>query len=227
MLTISGSHVPELLSAGYAAFKEMLSSDSGRFGAAETPLGSIDRDRKRYLEFDAVDQDHVPPALRMLRDALCEVVEVNAALLEEALLPSGSPPLRGLMDRRRGPLLRLSAYPAGEMGEVNQPHTDIDLFTLLPAATQPGLELRRGDEWLTVAIEPSDILVIPGDLLRPFGGPAATEHRVVTGGIERISASMFVNADPSLDVGGGLKVRDVLADRLREVRRPEGDASDD
>lgn len=225
MLTLRSPGLPRLLTKAYAAFADLVISGAGPFGAAETPVGSKIQDRKRYLEFDASNQDGVPQALRTLRDVLCEAIAINAAELDRSLLPPGRPHIQELLDRQCGPLLRLSLYPAGALGEVNQPHTDIDLFTLLPAATQPGLELMYDGKWLPAIPEQSHILVLPGELLQPFGGPPATLHRVVTGGVKRISASLFANANPTLNLHGGRRVGDALAERLRQVRRSDEDES--
>ncbi len=91
------------------------------------------------------------------------------------------------------------------------PHEDINLITLLCAATDEGLELRRRDgTWLPVAAAPGQIVVDAGDMLcRVTNGvvPAAT-HRVVvppprageTAGRERFSLPFFVHPYPDCDL---------------------------
>jgi hypothetical protein len=210
----------------YSSFAAMLSSETKATGAPETPIGSAAPDRKRYLEFDATSQRDVPRELGALRDALCGLIEAEAETLQRALLPVGGRRLADLLDHERGPLLRLTEYPAGERGEVNQAHTDIDLFTLLPVATTAGLEVLFDDGWRRVTPDPCEVLVLRGDILARFGGIAGETHRVVSDGDVRMSASLFANADPELLAGTGERVGDVVEERLRQVRRAGADGLD-
>jgi isopenicillin N synthase-like dioxygenase len=125
--------------------------------------------------------------------------------------------LRDLMDRVSGPILRMTAYPAGVRDAVNHPHTDIDLFTVLPAPTQPGLEIEIGGRWKGVETVGDQILLLPGDLIEHFGGPSPARHRVMSNGHSRMSASLFVNANPSLKVGN-TPIAEMVEERLALVR---------
>ncbi|WP_257541856.1 2OG-Fe(II) oxygenase family protein [Sphingobium sp. CFD-1] len=214
-LTVPGLAAP--LRAAYAEFREIALSNAPFLGAAETPLGASSPDPKRYLEFGVQDSD-IPETLRALRLFLLGTLDRCAQALEPVLLQPLDTPLRELIDRDTGPILRLSWYPEGYIGEVNQPHTDIDLFTVLPAASTVGLERRVEHAWLPVSIADDEIVVMPGDILHELGAAQAIEHRVFGGGAERISASLFVNASPSVAIDTNVQAGELLKQRLEAVR---------
>lgn len=85
-------------------------------------------------------------------------------------------------------ILRLIRYPAP--GEVEAPegavwaaaHEDINLITLLPEATDPGLQLlRRDGTWLDIAPVPGQVIADSGDMLQRLtnGVIPSTTHRVL------------------------------------------------
>jgi isopenicillin N synthase-like dioxygenase len=85
-------------------------------------------------------------------------------------------------------ILRLIRYPAP--GEVEVPegavwaaaHEDINLITLLPEATDPGLQLlRRDGTWLDIAPVPGQVIADSGDMLQRLtnGLIPSTTHRVL------------------------------------------------
>jgi hypothetical protein len=224
MLILNCPGLASVLEAGYAAFKELLAESSvTAFGDSETALGAERPDRKRYLEFGSEARPDIPAPMHELRRTLTKIVHERSGELDAALLRGVGNPLSELLDRQRGPVLRLSWYPGEGGGLVNYQHTDIDLFTLLPAATRPGLECRTENGWGGVTVGRSEVLVLPGEFLHHFNGPSAVEHRVVTDGSERISASLFVNADPTLFLEGHGRVGDLFEARLAAVRRTRDD----
>jgi isopenicillin N synthase-like dioxygenase len=82
-------------------------------------------------------------------------------------------------------------------------HEDINLITLLPASTRPGLELLdRDGAWVAVETPPDVLIVDTGDMMElvTAGRLAAVTHRVVNpessdGG--RMSLPFFVHPRPS------------------------------
>lgn len=103
-------------------------------------------------------------------------------------------------------VLRIINYP--DMGHVPAgavraaAHEDINLITVLPAATRPGLELMtREGEWMPVYTPPNVMLCDTGDMMQLLtaGQLPATTHRVVNpedsdGG--RLSMPFFVHPHP-------------------------------
>lgn len=110
-------------------------------------------------------------------------------------------------------LLRIIHYPPVpdrvEPGAVRAAeHEDINLITLLPEATDSGLEiLSREGEWLPVASGPGEIVVDAGDMLSRTTNQVvpATTHRVVNpegeaARRERYSMPFFVHPYPEVDL---------------------------
>jgi len=109
-------------------------------------------------------------------------------------------------------------------------HEDINLITVMPASTQPGLELKtREGEWMRVTT-PRDVLICDtGDMMQLLTGGTlpATTHRVVNpegadGG--RMSLPLFVHPRPDyvltpFEEGYGTPVpaQAFLDRRLREI----------
>lgn len=137
-------------------------------------------------------------------------------------------------------ILRLLHYPPiPENADPNSvraaAHEDINLITILVAATQTGLELLdRNGNWMAVETEKNNLIVDAGDMLSRMTNDVipSTTHRVVnpTGpNVSRYSMPFFIhpNSDASLKclpscIGDGEKYADILANdflhqRLREI----------
>ncbi|MBU1032324.1 isopenicillin N synthase family oxygenase [Patescibacteria group bacterium] len=82
-------------------------------------------------------------------------------------------------------ILRILHYPninSDVEGMRSAPHEDINLLTLMVAATTPGLEIKnRQGEWIPVNNPPNSIIVNSGDMLElyTFGRISSATHRVV------------------------------------------------
>ncbi|RUS69151.1 hypothetical protein EGW08_023079, partial [Elysia chlorotica] len=107
-------------------------------------------------------------------------------------------------------LLRILHYPAmqgnEEPGAVRAAaHEDINLITLLPIASSPGLQVLSPvtNEWYDVPCDSESIIVNIGDMLQEMtkGEYIATKHRVVKpeneeANLDRISAPCFIHPKP-------------------------------
>jgi isopenicillin N synthase-like dioxygenase len=144
------------------------------------------------------------------------------------------------MTDRGNSILRLLHYPPIAPGVDPRciraaAHEDINLITLLVAASATGLELKlRSGEWMAVHSEPMDIVVDSGDMLARLTNDVipSTTHRVVNPiGPNRPRYSMPFFMHPNSDAmlsclasckGSGAKYPDILSDdflqqRLREI----------
>jgi len=67
-------------------------------------------------------------------------------------------------------------YPGGRAE-----HTDINLLTLIPVATAPGLQIFNNDTWVDVPFDEKYIIVNSGDMLSECteGYLKSTVHRVL------------------------------------------------
>lgn len=138
-------------------------------------------------------------------------------------------------------ILRLLHYPPIPAGVDPRclraaPHEDINLITILPAATTSGLQLKdRDGKWLDVVSEPDALIVDAGDMLSRLCNDVipSTTHQVVnpqdgTNG-HRYSMPFFIHPHPDAILsclpsckGSGAKYADIsshdfLMQRLREI----------
>ena len=110
-------------------------------------------------------------------------------------------------------------------------HEDINLMTVLPVSTAPGLELMTNDgEWMAVQTPPDVLVVDTGDMMKLITGGVlpATTHRVVNPpdaerGTSRLSMPFFLHPHPDhvLKPLGtdepGIQTRAFLHERLRAI----------
>jgi len=218
MLHLACPDLAQPLRDAYDIFDKMVHDDHVAWGRPETPLGAPGPDPKRYFDFGE-SATGVPAPLLHLRAILTRTIDRCVSVLEQTLRIPLDAPLSSMVDRAEGPVLRLTWYPAGFIEEINQSHCDIDLFTILPAATRPGLEYRRGSDWSSVRIDENEVVVMPGEILQELGAAEAVAHRVVGTGDDRISCSLFVNAKPSLVIRENVLAGDLMEERLRAVQR--------
>lgn len=107
-------------------------------------------------------------------------------------------------------VLRVAHYPpvaadapAGSLRAA--PHEDINLITLLCAATEPGLEILSQGEWRPIQAQPGQLVVDTGDMLQNLtnGLFKSTTHRVVnpvSDSSQRLSMPFFVHPRPEVDL---------------------------
>jgi isopenicillin N synthase-like dioxygenase len=127
-------------------------------------------------------------------------------------------------------LLRILHYPpltgAEEEGAVRAAaHEDINLITLLPAATAPGLEVKdKAGNWISVACDPGMIIINSGDMLRETsrGYFPSTTHRVVNprgaeAKLPRFSMPLFLHPRTEVHLTETLTAGQYLKQRLREI----------
>ena len=107
-------------------------------------------------------------------------------------------------------------------------HEDINLITLLPAADEPGLELKSksSDEWFPLEAPTGSIVVNIGDMLQELtdGSLPSTSHRVVNPKREhaqnsRMTAPVFCHPNPELILSERYSAEDYLSERLKEINR--------
>ncbi|HTZ45771.1 MAG TPA: 2OG-Fe(II) oxygenase family protein [Jatrophihabitans sp.] len=127
-------------------------------------------------------------------------------------------------------LLRLQRYlPAAEASPVGAiralAHTDLNLLTILPSPTGPGLQLRHRDgSWYDVPCDPGSAIVNAGEMLTLATGGyfPATEHRVVTAERHqrgsRYSFPIFLHARPEVRLSAEHTAASYLARRIRDLQ---------
>jgi isopenicillin N synthase-like dioxygenase len=145
-----------------------------------------------------------------------------------------SEPLPQMIAGSQQTLLRILRYPplrgdepAGALRSA--PHEDINLLTLLPAASEPGLQvLGRHGRWLDVPCardSARNLMVINiGDMLQEASGGyyPSTTHRVINpqgeaAQVSRISLPLFLHPRPEVKLSERHSAGSYLLERLREL----------
>ncbi len=102
-------------------------------------------------------------------------------------------------------------------------HEDINMLTLLVAASAPGLEvLDRNGNWLAVPFEQNSIIVNVGDSLQlaSDGKYKSTTHRVVNpkdNTSDRVSMPLFIGPHNDTVLAPGVIAKQYLDERLEQI----------
>jgi isopenicillin N synthase-like dioxygenase len=150
--------------------------------------------------------------------------------LPEEISRELSMPLHQMIQDSDMTLLRILHYPPileeDEEGAVRAAaHEDIDLLTILPAATTPGLQVqdKRGN-WHVVACDYGSLVFNAGDMLQMATKEyyKSTTHRVINpigkeALISRYSLPLFFHARREVRISETHTAESYLSERLREL----------
>ncbi|MGI4851834.1 MAG: isopenicillin N synthase family dioxygenase [Janthinobacterium lividum] len=160
---------------------------------SENAKGSALKDLKEFYHYD---RDHVlPPYFSDQTAHLFQALESVGCTLLTWIEQETPANIRATFDRPMADMVRHSAksllrilhYPPldglEDEGAIRaQAHEDIDLLTLLPAASAPGLEVRDlSGTWHDIPCNPGEIVINAGDMLQMLTQNyyISTSHRVV------------------------------------------------
>lgn len=141
-----------------------------------------------------------------------------------------SMPLPNMIEGSSETLLRPIHYPGlkgnEEQGAIRAAaHEDINLITLLPAATAPGLQVKdTSGNWHDVPCDPGSIVINSGDMLQMASGGyyMSTTHRVMNPeGPEsrkpRFSMPLFLHPRSDVALSSAHTAGSYLKERLLEI----------
>lgn len=146
--------------------------------------------------------------------------------LPEKVTKKFSMPLQDTVVLSDQTLLRIINYPPikdVEPGSVRAAaHEDINLITVLPAATEMGLEVKNNHgDWVSVEAKPHSMVLNVGDMLQEMtnGYLKSTSHRVVNVGMEkaRMSSPLFLHPRPEVVLSKKYTADQYLNERLKEL----------
>ncbi len=201
---------------------------------AESAKGVSEQDYKEYFHFYPWGQ--CPTALKA--DLLSYYAAAQAfakTLLQkvedfapESIANQFLEPLSSMIDRSDSSLLRVLHYPPVPPGTTSpraSAHEDINLLTLLPASSGPGLEiLDRSGRWLQVADHDDQILINTGDMLSEASSEyfPSTTHRVCNreeapAVKSRMSLPLFLHPRPEVRLSTRYTAGAYLHERLIEL----------
>lgn len=140
-----------------------------------------------------------------------------------------SMPLHQMITDSNITLLRILHYPPLKDNEIPEaeraaPHHDINLLTLLPSATQSGLQLQdTHGNWHDIPCDEGMITINTGDMLEFLTQKhyPSSPHRVLNpttpeSNISRLSMPFFLCPRPEVLLSEGFTAQDYLEERLRE-----------
>lgn len=207
---------------------------------AEAAKGRLVRDIKEYYHFYLWGR--CPELLKSeLADYYQLAGDCGETLLSwiEAHSPANvkaiySEPLPQMLEGSEQSLLRVLHYPPLNGTETPDAirasaHEDINLITLLPAANEPGLQVKARDgTWLDVPCDFGNLIVNVGDMLQESSGGyfPSTTHRVVNPddadhNRSRISIPLFLHPRPEVVLSQRYTAGSYLSERLEELRQVE------
>jgi len=141
-----------------------------------------------------------------------------------------SVPLTDMMEDSDHNLLRVINYPPiknlNTHGAIRaQEHADINLITLLVAATEPGLQVKdTKGKWIDVKSNPGEMIINTGDMLQECSNKyfPSTIHRVVNPKEEskhraRLSMPVFIHPSDEIVLSERYTAKSYLEERLREL----------
>ncbi|MDF0533685.1 2OG-Fe(II) oxygenase family protein [Shewanella sp. A32] len=203
---------------------------------SETAKGYSVKDIKEY--FHVYPWGQIPPQLKTdILDYYQQANSFAAELLDwvERYSPAEvaanyREPLSQMIKDSQKTLLRILHYPPMTGHEAPgairaAAHEDINLLTVLPAANEPGLQVKsREGEWLDVPSDFGSIIINIGDMLQEAsaGYFPSTTHRVVNPegadmAKSRISLPLFLHPRPDVVLSDRYTADSYLMERLREL----------
>lgn len=203
---------------------------------SETAKGYNKKDLKEFYHF--YPWGRCPESTKAVTLALYhDLNQMAGTLLSwiEGYLPKNisaklSMPLSEMIKDSQVTLFRLIHYPPltgqEEPGALRAaPHEDINLITLLPAATAKGLQVKnRQGEWLDVPCDPGWIIVNVGDMLQECTEHyyPSTTHRVVNPTGEdakkpRLSMPLFLHPCDNVQISARHTAKSYRWERYKEL----------
>ena len=203
---------------------------------SEVAKGNSVKDLKEYYHFYPWGQcpDNLREELQAYYDNATALAKQLLGWVEQhspnEVQSRFSEPLSNMVSESDQTLLRVLHYPPftgnEEPGAIRAAaHGDINLLTILPAATEPGLQVKnQSGEWLNVPSEFGHLIVNIGDMLQEVSGGyfPSTIHRVINprGGQStksRISLPLFLHPRPEVVLSKRYTADEYLTERLREL----------
>lgn len=162
----------------------------------------------------------------MLEGVAVKILTEVEKVLPEEVRSKLSTPLSSMIEGSEQTLLRILHYPPMDevpIGAVRAAeHEDINLITVLPGATEMGLEVKAKDgSWISVDAGFKDLVINVGDMLQEATGGylKSTPHRVVNTAMNksRLSSPLFLHPRPDVVLSEKYTAQSYLNERLKEL----------
>jgi len=218
-------------------YKFNLEKQDGYFPfGEENAKGYIHKDLKEFFQIYPWGQypNSLSNKTMKLYGSLCEISTTLLNWVENScpdeVKNSFSQPLSKMIDNSPQNMLRIIHYPP--LKETDSPeavraaaHEDINLLTILCAATAPGLQASDLDgNWIDVPTDPGMIVVNTGDMLQMAtdGYFPSTTHRVINPPNDeretsRLSIPLFLHPHNYVQLSKTHTAGSYLTERLEEI----------
>lgn len=203
---------------------------------SEVAKGFKKKDIKEYFhyypwgqcpeELKAQLQNYYEQANALAEELLSWVEELSPSDVAEGYKEA----LSNMIKNSEQTLLRVLHYPPLDGSEEPDAiraaaHEDINLLTILPAANEPGLQVKGKDgSWIDVPCDFGNLIVNIGDMLQEASGGyfPSTTHRVINpeGSDQtraRISLPLFLHPRPNVVLSDRYTAGSYLTERLKEL----------
>ncbi|GLS84412.1 2OG-Fe(II) oxygenase family protein [Paraferrimonas haliotis] len=213
-------------------------TQDGFFGAdvAETAKGFSQKDLKEYYHIYPWGQipkelaDEILAYYKATSDFAAQLLSWIEAHTPTEVAEHFSIPLADMIRDSQQTLLRVLHYPpltgnepAGAVRAAA--HEDINLITILPAATETGLQvLSKDNQWIDVPCDFGNLIINIGDMLQEAsnGYYPSTTHRVINPSgparfQSRISLPLFLHPNPEVVLSSRHTAYSYLQERLKEL----------
>lgn len=204
---------------------------------SENAKGYTAKDLKEFFHFYPSRNElpegtrkHTPELYKQLHDLSVTLLGWIQENTPDHIRMKYSEPLTRMIENSEETLLRPIHYPPLSGGEEEgairaAAHEDINLITLLPAATAPGLQVKDlSGNWIDVPCDPGTIVVNSGDMLRMASDDyfPSTTHQVVNprgpeSRLPRFSMPLFLHPRSNVRLSDKHTSRSYLEERLREI----------
>ena len=203
---------------------------------SETAVGYNIKDIKEFYHYYPWGQ--YPKELTdKTKDLQLQMTDIAVTLLgwAEDNLPSNirdrlTEPLSNMIKDSEQILMRILHYPPLKGDEAHgairaNAHTDINLLTVLVAASESGLELQdKNGNWIEVPVDPGMLSINISDMLQEAtdGFYKSTVHRVINPTDEnrlksRYSIPLFLHARPEVVLSSRYTAGSFLQERLKQI----------
>lgn len=203
---------------------------------SETAKGHSKKDIKEYYHvypwgrIPAQLNDEILSYYKLASDLAAELLDWVEKHSPADVAEHYSEALSNMIKDTPNTLLRVLHYPPltgdEEPGAIRAAaHEDINLLTILPAANEPGLQVKGKDgEWMDVPADFGNLIINIGDMLQEAsnGYFPSTSHRVInpTGkgsDKSRISLPLFLHPRSEVKLSERHTQESYLLERLREL----------
>jgi len=202
----------------------------------ENAKDSEQKDLKEFYHYYAWGKypSHMSNKTRLLRDQMSllasELLQWIQQLTPDVIKSKFSTPLPNMIYNSPKTLMRILYYPPLTGSEHKNAvraaaHEDIDLLTLLPAATATGLQVKDSqNHWHDVESDPGTIIINAGDMLQMCSDYyyCSTTHQVINPIDEsakkpRLSMPLFLHPKDEVILSTKHTAKSYLKERLQEL----------